>query len=63
MSDTAAPALTEKQQKALVAVYVEGKTYNEAARDTGIPLGSLKRYLRDGLAALHAQLSERHAGI
>jgi len=55
--------LPEKQQRAVVAVYVEGKTYDEAARDTGIPLGSLKRYLRDGLAALHAQLSEPHAGI
>ena len=29
----------------------------EAARDTGIPLGSLKRYLREGLAALREQLA------
>jgi RNA polymerase sigma-70 factor (ECF subfamily) len=50
--------LPGKQQQALVAVYLEGRTYEEAARDTGIPLGSLKRYLRQGLATLHAQLSE-----
>ncbi len=55
--------LPEKQQKALVAVYVEGRTYDEAARDTGIPLGSLKRYLREGLATLHDELSETHGRV
>lgn len=54
--------LPEKQQKALVAVYLEGRTYGEAAEETGIPLGSLKRYLREGLATLHGQLSELHDG-
>jgi RNA polymerase sigma-70 factor (ECF subfamily) len=50
--------LPEKQQKAVFLVYVCGNTYEEAAAATGTPLGSLKRLLRDGLAALRAQLTE-----
>lgn len=49
--------LPEKQRVALLAVYVEGRTYDEAAEETGIPLGSLKRALRDGLAQLRAELA------
>jgi RNA polymerase sigma-70 factor (ECF subfamily) len=44
--------LPEKQREAIVQVYGLGRTYEEAAEVTGIPLGSLKRHLRDGLAAL-----------
>jgi len=36
---------------------VRGQTYPEAAASTGIPLGSLKRHLRDGLAALRTALA------
>jgi len=39
------------------AVYIEGQTYEEAAATTAIPLGSLKRYLRLGLAQLREQLA------
>jgi RNA polymerase sigma-70 factor (ECF subfamily) len=49
-------ALPEKQRDAVYAVHVRGQTYPEAAETTGIPLGSLKRHLRDGLAALRMAL-------
>ena len=48
--------LPEDQRRAIQAVYVEGRTYEEAAEVTGIPLGSLKRYLRLGLGQLRVQL-------
>ena len=38
------------------AVYLQGCTYEEAAARTGIPFGSLKRALREGLAALRLHL-------
>jgi DNA-directed RNA polymerase specialized sigma24 family protein len=41
-----------------MAVYIRGLTYEEAARATGIPLGTLKHYLRDGLAQLRDELSD-----
>jgi len=50
--------LPEKQQLAIQAVYVEGKTYEEAAMATAIPLGSLKRYLQQALTQLRKQLFE-----
>jgi RNA polymerase sigma-70 factor (ECF subfamily) len=48
--------LPEKRRQAVVGVVVEGKTYEQASRDLGIPLGSLKRYLRDGLSELRDSL-------
>jgi RNA polymerase sigma-70 factor (ECF subfamily) len=48
----------DKKREAVMAVYVGGLTYEEAARATGIPLGTLKRYLRDGLAQLRDELSD-----
>ena len=48
--------IPDKARRAVLAVYVGGQTYEEAARDTGIPLGTLKRCLRDGLAQLRAEL-------
>lgn len=48
--------LPENRRRALLAVYLEGKTYDEAAAETGIPLGSLKRHLREGLAQLRSSL-------
>lgn len=50
--------LPEKQQLAIQAVYVDGKTYEEAAAATAIPLGSLKRYLQQALTQLRQQLFE-----
>jgi RNA polymerase sigma factor (sigma-70 family) len=49
--------LPAEQRRALQAVYVEGRTYEEAAEATGIPLGSLKRYLRLGLGQLRIELA------
>ena len=42
---------------AVVGVHVHGKTYAQVAEESGIPLGSLKRYLRDGLAQLREELA------
>ena len=50
--------LSEKQAAALMAVYGAERTYEQAASDTGIPLGSLKRHLREGLVRLREQFSE-----
>ena len=50
--------LPEKRRLAVLGVHVQGKTYDQVAEETGIPLGSLKRYLRDGLAQLREDLAE-----
>lgn len=50
--------IPDKKREAVTAVYVGGLTYEEAARATGLPLGTLKRYLRDGLAQLRDELSD-----
>jgi RNA polymerase sigma factor (sigma-70 family) len=55
---SAVQRLPEPQRKAVRAVYLEGKTYHEAARETAIPLGSLKRHLRFALERLRKQLFE-----
>ncbi|MCH2169630.1 RNA polymerase sigma factor [Myxococcota bacterium] len=49
--------LPEKQRLSVVHVHLHGKTYEQAAKDTKIPLGSLKRFLREGLTALREDLS------
>ncbi len=55
---TALANLPDGQRKAVEAVYLRDLTYEEAAAATGIPLGSLKRYLRLGLARLQTQLAD-----
>ena len=50
--------LSEQQSAALIAVYGNERTYEQAASDTNIPLGSLKRHLREGLARLREQFSQ-----
>ena len=50
--------LPGNQRLAVTGVHVQGRTYDQVAEDTGIPLGSLKRYLRDGLSALREDLSD-----
>jgi RNA polymerase sigma factor (sigma-70 family) len=55
--------LPEKERSAVAAVHVEGRTYEDAAAATGIPLGSLKRHLRDGLARLRAELDPVWRGL
>ncbi|MDH3213004.1 MAG: sigma-70 family RNA polymerase sigma factor [Myxococcales bacterium] len=49
--------LPGEQQRILEGIYVEGKTYREVSEATGIPLGTLKRWLRASLAALRARLA------
>ena len=44
--------LPPKQRVILEGVYREGKTYEAVAADTGVPLGTMKRRLREGLAVL-----------
>jgi RNA polymerase sigma-70 factor, ECF subfamily len=48
--------LPPRARATLVAVYVEGQTYDEAAEQLEIPLGSLKRFLQQGLTSLRRQL-------
>lgn len=48
--------LPEKQRLAVCGVYLEGKTYDQVSSEAGIPLGTLKRSLRDGLAQLRDRL-------
>lgn len=55
--------LPEKERRAVAAVHVEGRSYEDAAHATGIPLGSLKRHLRDGLARLRAELDPLWRGL
>ncbi len=50
--------ISDKKRDLVVAVYGAGQTYEEAALANGIPLGTLKRYLRDGLAELREALRE-----
>lgn len=60
----AVEALEERRRRAVLAVYVEGRTHEEAVEATGIPLGSLRRYLREGLAELRrALLREMEAPV
>ncbi len=48
--------LPERERLAVMEVHVRGRTYEEAAQATRIPLGTLKRALRSGLAALRERL-------
>jgi RNA polymerase sigma-70 factor (ECF subfamily) len=48
--------LPDEERRAVAGVYLEGRTYQEVADATGLPLGTLKRRLRDGLAALRLRL-------
>ena len=44
--------LPRRTRAVLEAIYIQGKTYQEAARDLGIPLGTLKRVQTQGLREL-----------
>lgn len=48
--------LSPDEQRVLDGVYREGKTYQEVSDHTGIPLGTMKRRLRDALATLRRRL-------
>jgi RNA polymerase sigma-70 factor (ECF subfamily) len=47
--------LPERTRAVVYGVYGEGKTYEQVAQGTGTPLGTVKRYLRDGLAELRRE--------
>ena len=50
--------LEERDRVLIERVYLRGETYEEASRATGVPLGTLKRRLREGLTALRKRLGE-----
>ena len=50
--------LPEKERSAVEMIYLRGFTYAEAAATTTVPLGSFKRYLRQGLNLLRTRLEE-----
>ena len=52
--DTRLRRLPDRTRAVLEAVYIQGKTYEEAARDLRIPLGTLKREQTQGLRWLRA---------
>jgi len=50
--------LPGEQQRLLQGIYIEGKTYQEMSDESGIPLGTLKRRLRESFSVLRQRLSE-----
>ncbi len=54
--------LPEQERAIVEGVYREGRTYEEVSRSTGVPLGTLKRRLRDSLALLRRQLRDEGEG-
>ena len=50
--------LPDRQQRVLRGLYREGRTYQEVSDETGIPLGTLKRTLREALAVLRDRFAE-----
>ena len=50
--------LPEQQQQILQGIYLEGKTYQEVSDEMGVPLGTLKRRLRESFGVLRARLSD-----
>jgi RNA polymerase sigma-70 factor (ECF subfamily) len=54
--------LPEEERKLVLGVYREGKTYQEMSDESGIPLGTLKRRLRQALGVLRGRLGESAGG-
>lgn len=55
--------LPDEQRRLLTGVYLEGKTYREMSEESGVPLGTLKRRLRDGLSALRTRLARAGSAV
>jgi RNA polymerase sigma-70 factor (ECF subfamily) len=51
-------ALPEDQQRVVVAIYRDGMSHGEVAREVGIPQGSVSRRLREALAFLRQALGD-----
>jgi RNA polymerase sigma-70 factor (ECF subfamily) len=54
----AVKGLPDEERRVVEAVYGRGRTYEETCRETGLPLGTMKRRLRDGLAALRRRFAQ-----
>lgn len=54
--------LPEDARLLIEGIYREGKTYQEMAAETGIPLGTMKRRLREGLSLLRQRFEGGPAG-
>ncbi len=52
-------SISEVQREAVVLAYFGGRTYREVADELGIPAGTAKTRLRDGLAKLRHVLTNR----
>jgi RNA polymerase sigma-70 factor (ECF subfamily) len=52
----AVESLPEESRRIVQGVYGEGRTYEEMSQATGIPLGTLKRRLRESVALLRERL-------
>ncbi len=54
--------LPEQERTLVFGVYREGKTYQEMSNESGIPLGTLKRRLRQALDVLRSRMGEGYEG-
>ncbi len=52
--------LPEDTRQLIQGIYGEGKTYQEMSAETGIPLGTLKRRLREGLDLLRQRFGSEY---
>lgn len=51
--------LPERERRVVEAIYVRGRSYAEAAREVGVPRGTVGHVLKRALAALRERLLER----